>query len=195
MEIFTAIYILFSIGVSIEQVINGSVWQGPVFAMISIIGFWAGSSTRGMLFGSHLQKLVGLVFGAVLMGIGYWLSRSALRDILLFGYRLSAAEWSQIGALVGFVVTTRDMAGDQGEAKTEAPVTISTRIPKEDVSFLVLEKQPQRLPDNTGSNSPDAQRQREKYDAAMREKRLREKYEQAMLATRERRARTESGRN
>jgi len=153
------LYTILSSIFALKLVLHGAI--GPACALISVsgLGFWAGSGTKGMLYGSLAQKFVGIVFGAALLLFGFWLSRDADYFWEVFGMRLSFAEWMAVGGAVGLLITNRRDAGLEGTE--EAIVTPS--------------KEPLHSQKIGPVTTPEDERLVAAYEAAMREKRSRGK--------------------
>lgn len=111
MIIFTTIYIIVTLILVGQIGYNYAVSSALVLLLVSVLGFWAGAGTRGMLFGSNAQKIVGLGIGAAFVGISYFASEYAEVVVKIFSYKFSTFEWSLVGAVVGFITARREDSG------------------------------------------------------------------------------------
>lgn len=73
-----------------------------------MLAWWAGSGFRGpLLVGDGSQKIAGLVMSIIFLGIAHWLANESGFIVGIFGVTLGGGIWYLIGALIGFIATTK----------------------------------------------------------------------------------------
>ena len=100
-------YLVVAVGVSVVIMIDGQFGSGASLMAASVIALFGASGARGSLYGSWGQKIVGVILGVIAVVIASLIANWGQATVVIFNVGFPAPLWVLIGALIGFVFTSR----------------------------------------------------------------------------------------
>ena len=118
MKILLIAYVIVSIVAGVDGWMNAGWFVGMAGIAAPLLACWAGSGLRGSLIaGDRSQKIFGAVMAVIFLGIAHWLTATAAYRVGLFGVSIGGGLWYLLGAVVGFLATSRIDTLPQGLPK------------------------------------------------------------------------------
>jgi hypothetical protein len=111
-------YSILSLVAGVDGWINGGWLIGVAGTVAPMLACWAGIGLRSAaITGGLSQWIFGLVMAVILLGTSHWLMAMSAYRIGLFGVSLGGGIWYALGAVFGFLATSRQDTLPQGLPK------------------------------------------------------------------------------
>jgi len=92
----------------VDAWLNVAWFLGMAGIAAPMLACWAGIGLRGSLIaGDRSQKIFGVVMSMVFLGIAHWLMTKTSYQVRLFGVSIGGGIWYLLGAVIGFISTSR----------------------------------------------------------------------------------------
>ena len=102
------LFVLAYFGITLGNVFNlfaTSIQNAALLFLASILGFAAGSGTRGAIYLGRLKS--GVIIGGILLCAAMFVGFESTLTVTLSGLRFAADTWAAIGAVIGFLAAKR----------------------------------------------------------------------------------------
>jgi hypothetical protein len=117
LKIFLFLYVIISAVAAFSAWSTSGIGVAGAMFGASMLAWFGGSGLRGSLIaGDKSQKIGGMVFAALFFFAAHWLATSPGFVVGLFGVQVGGGIWWVIGAVLGFLVTTKKDTEDRAES-------------------------------------------------------------------------------